>query len=325
MVQGEEAPARPHRGATALSVVVFDPLRDKSYQSTRLGRDVADFLAWHELGGSSPRTLDQYERDLARGALMFPDKGLTDLTDGDLFHIAKRFKPLERRVRMAAWRSFFKWAKRTRRTTFDPTEALPDMRAPRQKVIEVFSEAEVGALLELDVVDAAPLAVLFEAGLRKAEARALRFRHCHPESGQVIVVNGKGGRDRIIPMSARLLSLLASLALTEGLDERDHIFYGVRANEVYSSRQRKTPVGEGTFARWWRRCLDDAGVRYRTPHTARHTFATSWRLRGLAVDEIQILLGHSSIRTTSDLYVHTQVQDVAEHMRVLESLRSDPA
>lgn len=308
-----------------MTVVAFDPLRDKSYQSTRLGRDVADFLAWMELGGSSPRTLDQYERDLSRGALMFPDKALVDLTDGDLFHIAKRFKPLERRVRMAAWRSFFKWAKRTRRTSFDPTEALPDMRAPRQKVIDVFSPAEVDALLELDVVDAAPLGVLLEAGLRKAEARALRFRHCHPESGQVLVLNGKGGRDRIIPMSLRLTSLLSELSLTEGLDERDHIFYSVRANEVASRRQRKQPIGEGTFARWWRRCLEDAGVRYRTPHTARHSFATSWRLRGLAVDEIQILLGHSSIRTTSDLYVHTQVQDVAEHMRVLESLRSDPA
>jgi len=304
---------------TTAAAIGFDPLRDKSYQSTRLGRDVVDFLAWLELGGASPRTLDQYERDLARGALMFPGKALTDLTDGDLAHIAKCFKPLERRVRMAAWRSFYRWAKRTRRTTFDPTEALPDMRPRRQKVIEVFSETEVDALLALDVVDAAPLAVLLEAGLRKAEARALRFRHCHPESSQLIVLAGKGNRDRVIPMSSRLLVLLSDLAILEGLGERDHVFYSVRANDVVSRRQRENPIGEGTFARWWRRCLTDAGVRYRTPHTARHTFATRWRLRGLAIDEIQILLGHSSIRTTSDLYVHTQVQDVAEHMAIIEA------
>lgn len=308
-----------------MAVIGFDPLRDKSYQSTRLGRDVADFLAWLELGGASPRTLDQYERDLARGALMFPDKALTDLTDGDLFHIAKRFKPLERRVRMAAWRSFFKWAKRTRRTIFDPTEALPDMRAPRQKVIEVFSDAEVETLLMLDTADSACLALLFEAGLRKAEARHLRYRNCLPESGQVVVLNGKGGRDRIIPMSGVLEQLLADLSLFYAIEPDDYVFYSVRANEVSRKVMRDKPIGEGTFARWWRNCLERAGVRYRTPHTARHTFATAWRLRGLAVDEIQILLGHSSIRTTSDLYVHTQVQDVAEHMRVLEGLRSEPA
>ena len=100
--------------------VRFDPLRDKSYRATRLGRDVADFLAWMELGGASPRTLDQYERDLARGALMFPDKPVEELADGDAIQIAKTFRPLERRVRVAAWRSFFKWAKQTRRVTVDP-------------------------------------------------------------------------------------------------------------------------------------------------------------------------------------------------------------
>jgi integrase len=65
--------------------------------------------------------------------------------------------------------------------------------------------------------------------------------------------------------------------------------------------------------------LEGAGVRYRKPHTARHTFATRWRGRGLAVDEIQLLLGHSSIRTTSDLHVHTDVEDVAERMATIEA------
>jgi integrase len=41
--------------------------------------------------------------------------------------------------------------------------------------------------------------------------------------------------------------------------------------------------------------------------------------RGLAIDEIQILLGHSSVRTTADLYVHTRVEDVAEHMALIEA------
>jgi len=307
---------------STLAVVGFDALKDKRYAATRLGRDVADFLAWMDLGGASPRTLDQYERDLARGALMFPQKGITELSDGDMLHIAKCFKPAERRVRIAAWKSFYKWGRKTRRTNFDPTEALPDLRQKRQPVIDVFSDAEIAALLDLDVVDSAPLAVLLEAGLRKAEARALTLRHCHPESGQVIVVQGKGGRDRIVPMSAPLQSRLADLSILEGLGDRDHIFYSVRANELSSKRMRKDQIGEGTFARWWRRCLEGAGVRYRTPHTARHSFATRWRLRGLAVDEIQILLGHSSIRTTSDLYVHTKVADVAEHMRLIETVEA---
>lgn len=308
--------------APAHSVVGYDPLRDKSYRATGLGTDVVAFLAWMELGGASARTLDQYERDLARGALMYPTLPLEEWTDTEVLHVAKRFKPAERRVRVAAWRSFFKWAMRTRRVDRNPCDQLPDIRKQAPKVPRVFTEAECEALMALDVIDAAPLAVLFEAGLRKAEARHLRLRDCAPESGQVIVVQGKGGKDRIVPMSARLRAKLTDLAILEGLEPNDHIFYAIRANATHSRRWRKHPIGEGTFARWWRKCLDEAGVVYRSPHTARHTFATAWRPRGLQIDELQLLLGHASIRTTSDLYVHTAVHDVAEHMALIEA--NDP-
>jgi integrase len=69
---------------------------------------------------------------------------------------------------------------------------------------------------------------------------------------------------------------------------------------------------------WWRRCLDTAGVRYRNPHMARHTFATRWRRLGLEPDYLQEILGHESVRTTIDTYVHTDIADVAQAMRVLE-------
>jgi integrase len=297
----------------------YDPLRDKRYREAALGPDIVAWLAWLKLGGTARRTLDQYERDLARGALLFPSRSLAELTDGDLFQIACQFKPGERRVRVAAWRSFLKWAVRTRRIERNPADQLPEIKKRPQPVIRVFTDPEIEALLSLPVVDAAPLAVLLEAGLRKAEARNLRLQDALPESGQVIVLKGKGQRDRVVPMTGRLKYLLNELALTERLDPKDHIFYAVRANATTRSLLRDRPIGEGTFARWWRSCLDGAHVRYRTPHTARHTFATRWRRAGLALDEIQILLGHSSIKTTSDLYVHTKVADVAEHMAMIEA------
>lgn len=306
-----------------LEVVGYDPLRDKTYQSTRLGRDIVDFLAWCELGGMSRKTLINYEPDLARGALMFPDKGIQELTGGDLLHIARSFPPKSRRVRMSTWRSFYKWARRTRRVTVNPCDELPDIRKNPQPVIHVFNDTEIEALLSLPVRDAAPLAVLLEAGLRKAEASALRIQDCKPESGQVIVLNGKGGRDRIVPMSQRLAYLLNELLLIERPNPTDHVFYAVKANQHGTQKiLRGKPVGEATFARWWRSCLDTAGVRYRTPHTARHTFATRWRLRGLGIDDLQILLGHASINTTASIYVHTRVADVAERMRLIEAVEA---
>lgn len=299
--------------------VGFDPLRDKSYRSTRLGRDIVDFLAWCELGGMSPKTLLNYEPDLARGALMFPEKAIDELTGSDLIHIAMQFPVKSRRVRMSTWRSFYKWARRTRRVTVDPTDELPEIKRNPQPIIRTFTDPEIEALLSLPVIDAAPLAVLLEAGLRKAEASKLRLQDCMPETGQVLVLNGKGNRDRIVPMSPRLAHLLNELILLERLRPSDHVFYAVKANQHEGRKTlRAKPVGEATFARWWRRCLDDAGVAYRTPHTARHTFATRWRLRGLGIDDIQILLGHSSINTTAALYVHTRIADVAARMQLIE-------
>ncbi len=302
-----------------LTVVGFNPLRDKSYQSTRLGRDIVDFLAWCELGGMSPKTLINYEPDLARGALMFPDKGMPDITGGDILHIAQSFPPKSRRTRTSSWKSFYKWGLRTRRVTYDPTIELPDIKRNPQPVIRIFNDVEIDALLSLPVIDAAPLAVLLEAGLRKAEASKIRLQDCMPETGQVVVLNGKGGRDRIVPMSSRLAHLVNELALQERLNRLDHIFYAVKGNQ-FDQRKilRGKPVGEATFARWWRRCLDDAGVSYRTPHTARHTFATRWRLRGLAIDDLQILLGHASINTTASIYVHTRIADVSARMHAIE-------
>lgn len=299
----------------------FDPLKDKSYQSTRLGRDVADFLAWMSLGGASPRTLDQYERDLARGALMFPNKGLGELEDGDAIHIARQFRPAERRVRIAAWRSFYKWAKRSRRVTVDPFDVLPTLRRPAQKVYDIFTDAETAALVGMPSPDGALMAVLFDTGARKADCRHLQVKDFRTANapGEFSFLAGKGGKDRLVPATLRAAHAVNDLILLEGLNARDHLWYSVRANDVSRKLVRRDPIGDGTFARWWTRCLEDAGVRYRNPHMTRHTFATSWLRRGGRLETLSVVMGHASIRTTFDLYGHLDMSDVLIDMRQIES------
>jgi len=296
------------------------PVLDKRYQQTGLGPAVVDWLAWLELGDTRPRTLDQYERDLSRLCLLFPAKTLAEVTDSDLLKLAGRYKPGERRVRMAAVRSFFRWAKQTRRITDNPCDYLKKIPRPKPRVPDVFTDAEVETLYGLDVVDAAPLGLLLDGGLRKDEACQLQLRHVR---NGMIVVNGKGKRERVVPIVPQLATMLADLEILEGLDQHDHLFYGVHANAVASRRVRRTMsgrIGYGTFHRWWARCLAEAGVRYRNPHVARHTFATRWMQRGLRAEEVQMLLGHASSATTLDIYTHTRVEDVARRMLQLLAL-----
>jgi integrase len=211
----------------------------------------------------------------------------------------------------------------------NPCDELPDIKAAAPKVLKVFSDVEIEALYGLPIIDAAPLAVLIETGLRKDEMSRLILRDCKPETGRVIVWKGKGDKSRVVPMSPLVQQMLADLVLLERLNPEDHILYAVKGNQTGIKKiLRDRHIGAATFARWWARCLGDAGVDYRprftngpddrglnNPHITRHTCATRWRQNGLAMDEIQKLLGHSSISTTESLYVHTSVIDLERRMR----------
>lgn len=145
----------------------------------------------------------------------------------------------------------------------------------------------------------------------------MRMRRIDFHRNLVVVSEGaKGSKDRVVPMHMKLATALANLQLLEGLEPNDHLWYD-RAGGAHRVIRRGKPLAESSFHRWWKRCLDTAGVEYRKPHTTRHTFATRWRQRGLSIDEIQVLLGHASISTTRDLYVHTGAEDVGVRMREL--------
>jgi site-specific recombinase XerC len=120
--------------ATSLGTVEFDPIRDKTYRRARLGPDVAAFLAWLELGGASPITVDNYERALAVVCRMYPN---TPIDRGHRRPARPGVQAVprpSRRVRVAPYRTFFKWARQTRRVTENPMELLPLIRRqPRRR------------------------------------------------------------------------------------------------------------------------------------------------------------------------------------------------
>jgi integrase len=239
----------------------YDPLKDKAYRDCALGPDIVSWLAWLELGGAAERTLDQYERDLSVLAHLFPNKGLGDLTDLELGTAIRRFPPASRRVRKAAIDSFYKWAIRTRRIEKNPMALLPAVKSRPQKLIDTFTDAEAEALANLPLVDGALVLLLLETGIRKGEARALQARRCDLARERLIVIGGKGGKDRTVPLTRRLTTALAELFTFEGIDQNEYIWYSKPGGGQIN---RARSIGDGSFHRWWGRCLKDAGVRYRS-------------------------------------------------------------
>jgi site-specific recombinase XerD len=219
--------------------VLASRIRDHSYRETALGQDVVNFLHWKELGGAAPATLDQYERDLSRGCLMYPDHDVTTLTDAELMRVIRSFPPKSRRVRKAAYDSFFRWAVKTRRIEKNPMDLLPDIRRAPQKVIDVFSDTEIDDLMSLPLIDSALMSILIEGGLRKSEASNLQVRRIRlDEPPSIVVMAGKGGKDRLVPMNAPLQQAVNELLLMEHLEPEDYLWYTRPGGGASSARPR---------------------------------------------------------------------------------------
>lgn len=298
-------------------VVDFDVLKDVRELDARAARDLADWLAFLELEGKADRTVYDYALVASSLARAFPDKELRDFTDGDLSHFLRALPERSRWHRWTVLNQLFKWGRFTRRIGENPMDFVAKPRRPRRGVQNVFSDAERALLEALPSPDGPLFAILFGTGLRKGEACRLRFEHIDLDRRRLIVYQGKGDKDRIVTMLEPAARAVADLALTERLERPDHLWYAKWGGKRIMRREAISPA---TFHAWYKRCLDAAGVRYLNPHRTRHTYATYCReeLR-VELDDLQELLGHASISTTSDLYSHTRAEDVARRLIALEA------
>jgi integrase len=116
-------------------------------------------------------------------------------------------------------------------------------------------------------------------------------------------------------MTTRLVSRLAAWVELDALHQTDHL-WPTRPGGYYL--QRRKPMGDTSFINWYRPQLDAAGVAYRNPHVTRHTFATRWLRRGGRLETLSRAMGHSSIRTTADLYAHLDLTDLHRDLALVE-------
>jgi site-specific recombinase XerD len=162
---------------------------------------------------------------------------------------------------------------------------LPVVLSP-DEVVRFF--AAVGGLK-----DRALLMTAYAAGLRISEVVALRVEDIDSRRMLIRVRQGKGRKDRYVMLSPRLLALLRTY--WKAARPRTWLFPG---------RDPDRPIGVRTVTRICQRALQAAGLeKHVTVHTLRHSFATHLLEAGTDLRTIQVLLGHSSPRTTA-LYTH---------------------
>lgn len=146
--------------------------------------------------------------------------------------------------------------------------------------------------------------LLAETGLRRAEAVSLRRSDVDTVSRVLIIRSGKGGKLRVVPLTEGLATAMVSLA---GTSEHALVFRS-RQSLALSARQVNRIVAAAG-----RR----AGVtnpnpqrRHITCHLLRHTFSRLWKASGGSIESLSKILGHSSVKTTWDLYGTESLEDI---------------
>lgn len=246
--------------------------------------------------GYSHRTHDSYlaaVRDLARHYQRAPDQ--ISLDEVQAFF---RYLALERQLSGASCRLYlhgvrFFYLHVLKRPSFDVPIVIPK-RA--QRIPELLTRAEVGRILAACRNDKHRmlLETCYGCGLRVSEVVALRLRHVDGERRLLRIEQGKGAKDRLVPLSPRLLEHL-----------RDYYRCYRPSDWLFPNcRDPAKPLDISTVQRVFTHAKARAGIaKIGGIHGLRHAFATHLLDNGLPVHQLQHRLGHGNLQSTMR-YLH---------------------
>jgi len=269
-----------------------------------------------QLRGYSERTCYEYPRCVKAFAKHF---GRSPAEMGEkeirafLLHIvrARRVGPATLKAYLAGLCFFYRF------TLGRPEEVarIPWPKVPRP-LPDILSGSEVVRLLEAveDLKCRAVLMTAYGAGMRIKEACSLRTSDIDSKRGLIHIHAGKGGRDRYVMLSERLLFCLRE-------------YWKVCRPPLpwlFRGQKPGSHVGYKTVADALREAVKKVGLRKRvTTHVLRHSFATHLLETGTDIRTIQVLLGHASIRTTVG-YTHVSAAHVGKVQSPLDIIGTEP-
>ena len=264
--------------------------------------------------GLSKNSLSAYRRDLTLFANWLEldsecTKSIYQVVEADLtaYMASKRDdKASTANRRLTVFKRFYRYALRQHLVEQDPCLKL---RAAKQaqRFPKVLSEEQITTLLNtpdtaeaLGLRDRTMLELMYASGLRVSEIVSLKTVALGLNEGVVRVVNGKGGKERLVPFGAE-----AGEWLRRYLQEARHfLLEGKTCQEVFVGRHTGSGLTRQAFWSIIKRYAQLADIKVPlSPHTLRHAFATHLLNHGADLRVVQLLLGHADISTTQ-IYTH---------------------
>ena len=184
-----------------------------------------------------------------------------------------------------------------------------------KKLPEILSQEEVTRLIDAStsLFQRTLLMVLYGTGMRRSELARIKLAHIDSQRMVIHVVDGKGRKDRDLPLSPTLLENLR--VYWRWLKPRIYLF------PSRMHRDHEQPVSDKIV---WRACTQaakKAGIRKRVPpHLVRHAWATHLLEAGTDLRTIQLLLGHEDLEVTAK-YLHLSAQHLQKVTNPIERLK----
>ena len=267
--------------------------------------------------GAAANTVASYQRDLADCAgVLSGSKGSQKavLDTASTQSLRRYLKKLELRGmaprtvarRISALRMFYRFLHAEGLRSDDPTSVLESPR-PGRSLPKILSEEEVSALLHATSLRPGPeglrlkalVELCYATGMRASELVGLPLAAVRRDP-RVIVVRGKGGRERMVPLNEP-----ARAAVRAYVAVRDGFLRGGRANPYLFPGREGRPLSRQRFFQLLKELASAAGIEPRrvSPHVLRHAFATHLLNNEADLRSVQKMLGHADISTTQ-IYTH---------------------
>ena len=306
----------PKKGQTTAKQIIGD-VRDTNSLYHHLQR----FNAWQAEKNYSAATIEGRDLYLRYFILWCDERGLSrpqDITkpiieryQRHLFlHRKDDGQPLSTRsqhTRITPLRAYFKWLARKNYILYNPASELELPRLERRLPKHVLSIKEAEAVLAMPdlslstgIRDRAILETLYSTGMRRMELIGLHLHDIDTERGTVMIRQGKGKKDRMIPIGERALEWVAKyrddVRLELATGEDDGSLFLTNLGEAFTPNRLTQLVRDH---------VNSAKTgKTGSCHLFRHTMATLMLENGADIRFIQAMLGHANLETTQ---IYTQV------------------
>jgi integrase/recombinase XerD len=274
--------------------------------------------------GAASNTLEAYRRDLedflafiAQRERAVGEVGSAELTAYLRAAEAAGLAAASRARRLSAIRQFLKFLaaegyieqdaaqgvsgpkmRRTLPATLSVAEVDRLIEATRRGVDGTSGRARIRALRLYCLVE-----ILYATGMRVSELVSLP-RSVLQGDARVLVIRGKGGRERLVPLNAPARAAL-NRYLAIGQDAEDGVVAMLKTKWLFPSKGAQGHLTRQRFAQELKQMAEAAGIDADrvSPHVLRHAFASHLLDRGADLRSVQQLLGHADISTTQ-IYTH---------------------